>query len=531
LKELTALGHTATAFELLPVIGGVYAKSYDNTYLTTSSLLTAFSDYSQGCEDKPKFWSDVEYLEYLNGYADKYGLKKNIHLKTQVEKVKKCYKSNKWIVTVKHNRGTPTIKPHRCYATPPPEDPNEPETVYTFDCLAIATGTNNFASLPKFEGQDNYKGKLIHTEEYKNAEVFKGQTVLLVGAGESGSDICNEISKFATKVGMVCRGKHGHLIPRTQSDGRVTDLNTNRCRYSNPYVFGDWIGWTNQLAKRWIASMGPQTDENKILKKIGEYNMEQGTSAFSKFGCKNAGFVEAVVTRGAELFRTNFRLEADRAVFTDGSTFQCDVVLACTGYKNIFPPLEHSHPEIAAFGQNPRLLFKQIFVPEWEGEVAFFGFSRPAFGSVPPTVEMQSRLYAQIVSGLIKLPSACEMEKIALRDKENWEFRFGYDAARVKGLVDFQVYCDDLAGMMGALPPLRKIFFEKPKLWFKIMFGPFTMHQYRLVGPYANPEVAAKVYEKQPVGDLLECSITLCFLVTAKILSLLGFSMFNPNYF
>jgi len=123
------------------------------------------------------------------------------------------------------------------------------------------------------------------------------------------------------------------------------------------------------------------------------------------------------------------------------------------------------------------------------------------------------------------------MEKIALRDKENWEFRFGYDAARVKGLVDFQVYCDDLAGMMGALPPLRKIFFEKPKLWFKIMFGPFTMHQYRLVGPYANPEVAAKVYEKQPVGDLLECSITLCFLVTAKILSLLGFSMFNPNYF
>ena len=29
---------------------------------------------------------------------------------------------------------------------------------------------------------------------------------------------------------IVVRNKHGHLIPRKQADGRVTDLNTNRCR-------------------------------------------------------------------------------------------------------------------------------------------------------------------------------------------------------------------------------------------------------------------------------------------------------------
>jgi hypothetical protein len=43
--------------------------------------------------------------------------------------------------------------------------------------------------------------------------------------------------------------------------------------------------------------------------------------------------------------------------------------------------------------------------------------------------------------------------------------------------VDFQLYTDDLAKVMGVMPSLRKIFQEDRPLWWKIMFGPFTMHQ------------------------------------------------------
>jgi len=84
---------------------------------------------------------------------------------------------------------------------------------------------------------------------------------------------------------------------------------------------------------------------------------------------------------------------------------------------------------------------------------------------------------------------------------------------------------------MGCLPPLMKLFLTKPRIWWKIMFGPFTMHQYLLQGPFANPRRAALVYSKQPVGDFLECSITAAFLLTAKVLSLCGFSDFTPNNF
>lgn len=40
-------------------------------------------------------------------------------------------------------------------------------------------------------------------------------------------------------------------------------------------------------------------------------------------------------------------------------------------------------------GSNPRSLYKHVFPPAYRGQVAFLGFARPAFGSLPPTAEMQ----------------------------------------------------------------------------------------------------------------------------------------------
>ena len=143
---------------------------------------------------------------------------------------------------------------------------------------------------------------------------------------------------------------------------------------------------------------------------------------------------------------------------------------------------------------------------------------------------MQAKYFALVVDGRITLPDTKCMEHQALKDQANWEWRFGYDAKRVKGLVDFQLYTDDLAERMGCLPPLMMLFLTKPRIWWKIMFGPFTMHQYLLRGPFADPQRAALVYSKQPVGDFLECSITAAFLLTAKVLALCGFLDFQPNY-
>ena len=40
---------------------------------------------------------------------------------------------------------------------------------------------------------------------------------------------------------------------------------------------------------RFMATLAPKSDLSRVLQKIGELNLKQGTSAFSKFGCKNEG--------------------------------------------------------------------------------------------------------------------------------------------------------------------------------------------------------------------------------------------------
>lgn len=526
MKQLTMLGHTVECFEKLSAVGGVYVKSYQNTILTTSSLLTAWSEYSDGKESNPKFWTAEEYISYMQNFAKEFDLLKYINFRHEVKEVERC-PDGKWKVTVQGGLACEGIE--RCDNVPA-EPSVQPRVIY-FDAIAICTGTNTFSSLPEFPGQERFKGEIVHSEYYSNPDRFAGKRVLVVGAGESGSDITNEISKVAKKVAIAIRGKHGHLIPRIQGNGRVTDLNTNRARYSNPYILGDWVGYVNQMAKKFVASLGPPSDLKRVLQKIGELNMLQKTSAFSKFGCKNEGFVSAMVLRGAELHRDNFELFDGKAVFADGTEFECDAIVACTGYRNCFPMFDKYHPEITRAGQNPRTNYKQIFCVEHPKEIAFFGFARPAFGAIPPTTEMQSRLYALVMNGEVELPSKEEMIKTAENDQKNWEMRFGYDAKRVKGLVDFQVYCDGLASIMGVLPPLRELFFRFPSMWLKIMFGPFTMHQYRLVGPYADPKRAFEVLSRQPLGDFLESSITASFLLFAKTLSILGFRQFTPNNF
>ncbi|KAG5175302.1 flavin-binding monooxygenase-like subfamily [Tribonema minus] len=522
MRELTALGHSVSCFESSAVLGGVYAKTYDNTILTTSSLLTAYAEFSDGREDCPKFWTAEEYLDYMRGYAERFGLLRHVSFSTKVVKIQRMPETGRW--TAWAQRCSPAD------AAPNEEEEEAVQEIAGFNGICICTGTNTWSCRPKFDGEEQFQGQIIHSECYKTPSDFAGKRVLVVGAGESGSDICNEISRHAAATGMGIRRKHGHIIPRVQRHGRVTDLNTNRCRYSNPYVLGAWVGWANQHAKRLSLCLARDTPETRVLAKVSELNLRQGTSAFSKFGCKNAGFVEAVVCRGATLHRGAFRLDAAGAAFADGSRFDCDAIVACTGYRNAFPFADETHPDIGEYGRAPRMLYKQVFHPLYGGEVGYFGFARPAFGSLPPTAEMQARLFALVANGDVALPDAKAMSDAAARDGAEWERRFG-DDQRVKGLVDFQIYLDDLARQMGVLPPLRRLFLTRPRVWLKVMFGPFTTHQYRLRGPGADAARALDVYSRQPVGDLLESTITAAFLLAAKVLSLVGFRQLTPNNF
>jgi len=70
--------------------------------------------------------------------------------------------------------------------------------------LINATGTWKTPHCPKYPGWEKFKGKQLHTAEYKNAEEFIGKHVIVVGGGISAIQLLGEISAV-TQTTWVAR--------------------------------------------------------------------------------------------------------------------------------------------------------------------------------------------------------------------------------------------------------------------------------------------------------------------------------------
>lgn len=70
---------------------------------------------------------------------------------------------------------------------------------------------------------------------------MRGKRVLLIGLGESGSDISLHISRVADACCISSRHGPGYVIPR-HIGGKTTDLDTNRIHHAIPkWLGGSWL--------------------------------------------------------------------------------------------------------------------------------------------------------------------------------------------------------------------------------------------------------------------------------------------------
>ncbi len=68
-----------------------------------------------------------------------------------------------------------------------------------------ATGTWKSPYCPKYPGWEKFKGKQLHTGDYKNADEFAGKHVIVVGGGISAVQLLGEISKVAKTTWVTRR--------------------------------------------------------------------------------------------------------------------------------------------------------------------------------------------------------------------------------------------------------------------------------------------------------------------------------------
>ncbi|XP_063231831.1 uncharacterized protein LOC134536150 isoform X2 [Bacillus rossius redtenbacheri] len=74
------------------------------------------------------------------------------------------------------------------------------EKVEEFDAVIVCNGHFCTPYIPSIPGIEDFKGVPIHSHVYRNPEIYKERTVIILGANSSGVDICLEVSKYAKLV-------------------------------------------------------------------------------------------------------------------------------------------------------------------------------------------------------------------------------------------------------------------------------------------------------------------------------------------
>lgn len=188
-------GFNVTVYEQNEVLGGiwwytdqtgkdkyglnVHTAMYQGLRTNLPYQLMEFPDfhYPEGTKSYPP---QAEVLKFLHSYADKFDLKKHIKYSHVVIRCLPI-ENGKWEVIVKD-------LPSNIFETK------------IYDVVFVANGHFATPKIPHIDGASEFKGKMIHSHDFRSAEVHRGESVLVIGAGPSGMDLVAHLSKTATRV-------------------------------------------------------------------------------------------------------------------------------------------------------------------------------------------------------------------------------------------------------------------------------------------------------------------------------------------
>lgn len=79
--------------------------------------------------------------------------------------------------------------------------------------LVVATGIAANPHRPLLPGAEAFRGRVLHSVDYRRPEPFAGQRVLVVGAGNSGAEIASELAEAGARVTVAVRSGV-NVVPR-----------------------------------------------------------------------------------------------------------------------------------------------------------------------------------------------------------------------------------------------------------------------------------------------------------------------------
>ncbi len=346
------------------------SSAYRSLHINTSRAMMAYKTFPMP-DDYPDYPNHFQIAAYFDDYVDHFGFRERIRFRTEVVDVKPV--EGEWEVTVADADGKPETHRYRAVlvANGHHWDPRWPE--------------------PPFPGAEDFEGEQIHVHHYREPETLRGKRVLVLGIGNSATDVAVEASRIAEKTFLAMR-RGAYIMPK-YLNGKPTDESASPILTRMPlpvqrFVLERMLGLT---AGDMTAYGLPQPD-HKLL----EAHPTVSAELLSRLG-----HGDIVVKPNIDRFSGGHSVR-----FVDGGEEEIDLVVYCTGYRITFPFFD---PAIVNADGNRLPLYRRVASVDHPG-LYFVGFIQP-LGAIMPLAEAQSEWVADLLSGRGALPSTGEMRK------------------------------------------------------------------------------------------------------------------------
>jgi dimethylaniline monooxygenase (N-oxide forming) len=383
-QVLAAKGIDFDCFEMGSGVGGNWrydndngvSSAYRSLHINTSRSAMEYAAYPMP-QDYPDYPSHWQIAAYFDDFVDHFGLRDRITFRTEVVKVVSTGSTD--------GRGTGGYD----VTVRPVDGSGEPETRH-YEHVLVANGHHWDPRWPEpsFPGSETFPGTQMHAHHYRTPDVLAGRRVVVLGIGNSATDIAVESSRVADETCLAMR-RGAHVLPKYLF-GVPTDHLT-----SSPLARGPFPMQKLGMRAMLRLAVGRMTDYGLPEP---DHDVLEAHPTISADLLTRLGHGDLVVKPNID------RFEGSKVFFTDGTAVEADVVVYCTGYRVSFPFLD---AQVLRAEDNHVDLYRRVVAPEHPG-LYFIGLIQP-LGAVMPLAEEQSHWVAELVAGEVSLPSVPQM--------------------------------------------------------------------------------------------------------------------------
>jgi hypothetical protein len=343
----------------------------------------------------PPSWPTYIPKDKLAGWFEAYveSLELNYWTSTELEGGRYDENEGSWTVTLRRADGT--------------RRPMKPRHI------VMATGVSGIPNIPSMPSLKDFKGKVLHSSQYEDGDAWTGKRALVIGTGNSGHDIAQDLQSSGADVTLVQRNptlivniEPSAQLPYALYDEGPSLEDCDLITVATPLALGHK---THQI----LTERARQIDKPLLdgLERIGfrlDFG-ENGTGWQFKYLTRGGGYYfnvgcsDLLVAGKIRLaqFADIDRFTADGARLRSGKAMPADLIVLATGYKG--------QEQLVArlFGEETAERIGPIwgFGPEQELRNMFMRTPQPGLWFIAGSLA-QCRIYSKYMALQIKAQEA-----------------------------------------------------------------------------------------------------------------------------